>query len=192
MTMTYGRDFKHVVRLAVGSSARKTLFLIEVTHTKIWTCSALILLWKYLCFWQAIRRQCYWWRFLSTRKHTDFCSYDPLLQNHGRLRSRPKTVWHAQARIYWCASRPTGWTKSRILSVLPGPTQIRIWSAHQVQPKTTYRMCYQARHEPKYFSCYQPYSNPIIIRATQSSGSRRSPGTTTKILGRINVFCEPN
>jgi len=159
--------------------------------------AALVLLWKYLYFWQAIRRQCYWWRFRSTSKHTDFWSYDLLLQNHGRLRSGPKAVWHAQERIYWCASLPstirsTGRTKSRILSLLPGPTQIRIESHYQARPKTTYHMCYQARPEPKYFSCHQPDSNPNIIRATRSSGSRRSLGTTTKILGIINVFCEPN
>jgi len=63
---------------------------------------------------------------------------------------------------------------------------------YKARPKTTYHMCYQARPEPKYFSCYQPDSNPNIIRATRPSGSRRSLGTTTKILGRINVFCEPN
>lgn len=101
------------------------------------------------------------------------------------VRSKGSLSWHAHARIYWCASRlntiwPTGQTKNRILSVLPGPAQIRISAV------------YQARPEHEYYSCYQPDSNPDIIRATRPSGSRRSLGTTTKILGRINLFCEPD
>jgi len=138
--------------------------------------AALVLLWKYLYFGQAIRRQCYWWRFRSTSKHTDFWSYDPLLQNHGRLRSGPvRRQFDMPKREYIDV------LAGRIPSGLQAGPKAEYYQCYRARPKSEYNlstrfdpkphtMCYQARPEPKCSSCNQPDSNPNNIRATRSSG----------------------
>jgi hypothetical protein len=153
-----------VARLALGSSSRKKPFLIEVTRGKIWTWPPLQ--WKCLYFWQAIRHQCYRWCFRSTSTHTGFWSYDPLLQNHGRLRSGPKAV---------CLDIP----KREYIDVLAGP----IPSGVQARPKTEYYQCYRARPKsecistspdpkPHIICATRPNPNPNIIRATSQTRTR--------------------
>ena len=150
MSTYYGRGFKHVARLKLGNSSRKNLFLNEVTHMKTWSWPPLL----YYCGNTCNSERLYVASvtgegFRSTSTHTDFFivrltiakSRTPPVRSEGSL------SWHAQARIYWCASWPstiwsTGPTKNRKLSVLPGSTHIRISSVYQARPKTTYHMCY--------------------------------------------------
>jgi hypothetical protein len=139
MTMYYGRGFKHVARLTLGSSSRKNLFLNEVTHMKTWTWPPLL----YYCGNTCISDRPYvasvtgedFIRQANIRIFDHMTHYCKIMDASGPVRSEGSLSWHAQMRIYWCASRPntiwpTGPTKNRKLSVLPGPTQIRISSVY--------------------------------------------------------------